>query len=306
MQEATNGVVSREYVTDETGRIVKVCDPSCASPTTSYLVTWNGHGDALALWRTNADGSLTLANSYTYSTWGAPVTTVAGGFTDLGFRFLYVGASDVQWDNAFGLGLLYMHARHYSPSLGRFLQPDPAQEESNLYGYAGNGPITQSDPSGEWPWDGLVRLIRASNELERRHCFGHLGACYGWAIASWYATSEATRRFSDRFNHGRQDAMRHCTWQCILAYMFGPIEARVWAGLHENGDPNNAPQSRWMDQWNNAVGRSLRSAIPSHSPPEVMLAMASDLCRAAVYNGRLRIIVAGRIVSSHLEMRTRY
>jgi RHS repeat-associated protein len=75
---------------------------------------------------------------------------VAVGFGDLGFRFLYVGASDVQWDNSFGLGLLYMHARHYSPTIGRFLQPDPIGAEANLYGYASNSPITRSDPAGTY------------------------------------------------------------------------------------------------------------------------------------------------------------
>ena len=62
------------------------------------------------------DGTLTLANSYSSSSWGAPTTTVASGFSGLKFRFLYVGAADVQWDDAgLGLGLYYMHARHYSP-----------------------------------------------------------------------------------------------------------------------------------------------------------------------------------------------
>jgi RHS repeat-associated protein len=148
VEESTNGTVSRGYLVDETGRILKVCDPSCAAPTTTYLVAWNGHGDALGLWQINADGSLTLANSYTYSSWGSPTTTVASGFADLGFRFLYVGATDVQWDDFSGLGLAYMHARHYSPAIGRFLQPDPARAEANGYGYAGDSPVAKNDPSG--------------------------------------------------------------------------------------------------------------------------------------------------------------
>jgi putative transposase len=44
------------------------------------------------------------------------------GGADLGFRFLYIGRSRVAWDNAFGLGLHYMHARHYSPAFDRFLR----------------------------------------------------------------------------------------------------------------------------------------------------------------------------------------
>jgi len=149
VEESTNGSVSRGYVVDEQGTVIKFCDPSCASPTTSYLVTWNGHGDALAAWQIESGGTLTLVNSYTYDSWGTPTTTVASGFGDLGFRFLYVGAHDVQWDDFSGLSLYYMHARHYSPAIGRFLQPDPARAEANQYGYAGANPVTAVDPSGK-------------------------------------------------------------------------------------------------------------------------------------------------------------
>lgn len=94
----------------------------------TYLVTWNGHADALGLWRIDAaTGALTLANSYTYATWGVPTVTTHSGYPDLGFRFLYAGQHDVQWDNLNGLGIYYMHARHYAPTLGRFLQPDPTR-----------------------------------------------------------------------------------------------------------------------------------------------------------------------------------
>ena len=139
----------RTYLTDEAGTIVKVCDPDCTGTNPSYLVTYNGHGDALALWRIEANGSLTLANSYTYSTWGAPTTATHNAYPDLGYRYLYVGAQGVAWDNALGLGLLHMGARHYSPTLGRFLQPDPSALETNLYGYGANSPVMKADPSGE-------------------------------------------------------------------------------------------------------------------------------------------------------------
>lgn len=58
-----------------------------------------GHGDAQALWRIETSGALTLANSYTYSTWGVPTTTTHNGIANLGFRYLYVGRHGVQWDD---------------------------------------------------------------------------------------------------------------------------------------------------------------------------------------------------------------
>lgn len=149
--EERDGDPYREYLVDEAGTIVRVVIPPGEAEDGSYLVTWNGHGDALALWRIESNGSLTLANSYTYSTWGTPTTATHNGIADLGFRFLYVGAHDVQWDDAYGLGLHYMHARHYSPSLGRFLQPDPSRLDERLFVYAGNGPVSRVDPSGTIP-----------------------------------------------------------------------------------------------------------------------------------------------------------
>jgi RHS repeat-associated protein len=147
VEESVGSTVTRSYTVDDAGTIRKMTIPVGQTGTGTYLVTWNGHGDALGLWLQNADGSLALVNSYTYSSWGTPATSVASG-TDLGFRFLYVGASDVQWDNQLGLGLLYMHARHYSPTVGRFLQPDPSRAESNLYAYTTNNPVTKQDACG--------------------------------------------------------------------------------------------------------------------------------------------------------------
>jgi RHS repeat-associated protein len=152
-QELVGGTVTRTYVTDEAGAIVKFCDPDCSGSNPQYLVTWNGHGDAAAIWKINTGtGALTLANSFTYSTWGAPTTATHNSIADLGFRFLYVGRDGVAWDNAFGLGLEYMSARHYSPVTGRFLQPDPSALEDNLYAYVADNPATFVDPSGTWYW----------------------------------------------------------------------------------------------------------------------------------------------------------
>jgi RHS repeat-associated protein len=156
-ETATTGatVITRAFTVDEAGAIVRMTitgDP-VALHNGTYLVTWNGHGDALALERLDpGTGTLTVANRFSYSTWGTPTLTLHNGYGDLGFRYRYVGQWGVASDGYAGADLLAMRARHYSPELGRFLQPDPARAEDNPYAYAGNNPTSCVDPSGTFGW----------------------------------------------------------------------------------------------------------------------------------------------------------
>ncbi len=80
------------------------------------------------------------AEVYTYSEFGA---TSSGS---LAYRF-----GGYRYDAE--TSLYYVHARYYSPALGRFLQTDPAglSGGTNLYAYVGNDPINLIDPSGLAP-----------------------------------------------------------------------------------------------------------------------------------------------------------
>ncbi len=256
----------------------------------TFLTAWNGHGDALGLWRQNADGSVTLANSFTYTTWGASTTTVASPFSDLGFRYLYVGLADVQSDNAFGLGLLYMHARHYAPALGRFLQPDPSRADTSTYRYARNSPATLDDPSGLLPgWD-------AMNSLERGRCANRPYECIVWALASKFSIMVSESTYPNETVDGRGDALRHCTWQCALTSVLGRNAAQAWAQVHENGDPHNNPLSRRMDEWNNRVGQALAGEIAHiysnnlFVDPGTLFSASAYFCAYELAHGYLRII----------------
>ncbi len=61
--------------------------------------------------------------------------------------------------------LVYMQARHYDPTIGRFLQADPLKMSSfttqglNRYIYCNNDPVNCSDPSGLMPWSDGVALL---------------------------------------------------------------------------------------------------------------------------------------------------
>jgi RHS repeat-associated protein len=270
-QEVVSGTVTREYVTDEQGTVTKFCDPNCASPTTTYLVTYSGHGDALGVWRINSDGTLTLANSYVYSSWGMPTTTVASGFADLNFRFLYDGADGVQWDDFnLGLGLYYMHARHYSPNIGRFLQPDPSGQEVNLYGYAENSPITLTDPSGLYPWtDAWTSIMDSWNHLtpsEQRFCADPINlllVCPTISDMAQYARSEENKRFHTDEDGTRANAFKHCTWAACITIHNGAGVAKTYTDAHE-AFPQNDPASKRMDLHNNLMGIVIGAFLVPH------------------------------------------
>jgi RHS repeat-associated protein len=282
--EYRDGTRVREYVTDDAGTIHKVIVPVGQTGAGSYLVTWNGHGDAMALYRIESSGALTLANSYTYGTWGTPTTATHNSIADLGFRFLYVGAADVQWDGAYGLDLLYMHARHYSPSLGRFLQPDPSRLDEQLFVYAGNGPVSRVDPSGLI----FAEILYCLMPLNVFNCLT------AKSLATW-AHNEALRWYGHDRDGFRENAFKHCAWAGACGMTMGWQIAREITDAHENilygrdhGVKNK--KARKMDLANNRSGIRIAKAIPRGSytgllgiPRQPALrSLISSACRSAV------------------------
>ena len=79
-----------------------------------------------------------VSNRYSYSPFGESAVMTGITFGYQGQRF------DAE------TGLYYHKARHYSPKLGRFLQPDSIGYRGgfNLYTYVLNDPLTRTDPYG--------------------------------------------------------------------------------------------------------------------------------------------------------------
>ena len=211
-----------------------------------------------------------------------------------------MGAYDVQWDGTYGLPLTYMHARTYSSTMGRFLQPDPSRLDAQLFVYAGNGPVTKVDPDGNY----------SSNltEAERRYCKGiNLAECaVAHSLGEW-AVAETKRRFSssDRRDGARGNAFQHCAWAGICALVMGSGKAKFITDLHENiyygrylGAPTTFDKYRQMDLANNSAGINIAGQIPASLYNSYQKArqsrqksLISQRCADAAYKNRLKVVV---------------
>jgi RHS repeat-associated protein len=94
-------------------------------------------GSTIAL----VDSSGNVQTSYTYDPYGN--TSVTG--TSNGNEFQYTGRENE------GNGLYFYRARYYLPSMGRFINEDPAGAGDNFYRYADDDPVNLIDPFGLRP-----------------------------------------------------------------------------------------------------------------------------------------------------------
>ncbi len=101
------------------------------------------------------DGNGAVTDTYVYRAFGS--LQAATGSTTNAFR--YIGRAGYYFLS--DLGQYYVRARHYDPTLGRFLSADPRIPPgyaSGSYAYVGNSPVNGTDPSGydcpgcDLPW----------------------------------------------------------------------------------------------------------------------------------------------------------
>lgn len=147
---------------------------SAHSPSFTNYYHYDGLGSVIGL--TNEEGQ--VKRRYSYEAWGNPVS--APGLLVSENTFAFTGQ---QWEE--GTNLLYLRARYYDPTIGRFLTKDPFAgsvndpQSQNRYVYARNNPVNLVDLTGLEPSGGYE--IVASSALQANL----LGPTQGWLTEAW-------------------------------------------------------------------------------------------------------------------------
>ena len=134
---------SAEVYVRGTNLLAKFSKQSGNVKTDYQYYTQNAHGDVVNL--TDSTGAIT--KSYKYDAFG--VEQNVDDADNNAFR--YCGE---YYD--FESGTIYLRARYYDPTIGRFISRDSVTGENtdplslNLYTYCHNNPILGVDPSGHW------------------------------------------------------------------------------------------------------------------------------------------------------------
>ncbi|MFN8611203.1 MAG: RHS repeat-associated core domain-containing protein [Vulcanimicrobiota bacterium] len=123
------------------------------------------HTDALGSVRMVTDSTGAVVARFDYSAWGE---LLASSFDSVpgGMPYRFVGSYGCRTDLT--TGLVYMRARHYDPSIQRFISRDPLAVwgSFNLYEYCSNSPVNRIDPAGLQDWGSVGGSQQRQNRLQ--------------------------------------------------------------------------------------------------------------------------------------------
>jgi RHS repeat-associated protein len=153
-QTDQNGTTLATFTYDSSGVPASVQVGSDPTTAPRYYYVYNGHGDVVAL----VDATGASVASYAYDAFGQ-ITSASenfGGTTTWTNPYRYDGRDGVRYDGETDLS--WMSVRAYDPALGRFLSRDPLGRvplffTDQSYVYAGNNPLSNVDPSGQFMVD---------------------------------------------------------------------------------------------------------------------------------------------------------
>ena len=210
---------SAEVYVRGTNLLAKFSKQSGNVKTDYQYYTQNAHGDVVNL--TDSTGAIT--KSYKYDAFG--VEQNVDDADDNAFR--YCGE---YYDSE--SGTIYLRARYYDPTIGRFISRDSVTGENtdplslNLYTYCHNNPILGVDPSGHLPnWAkfaiGAVATVAAVGITVAT---GGTAAPVLISVASSIAISAGTEAVSHRLSTGSWEGAGE-------AALDGAVDGFMWGGI---------------------------------------------------------------------------
>jgi RHS repeat-associated protein len=111
--------------------------------TTATYPIYDGHGNMISTLTKLGTGSYAFSAVRTFDAWGN--IRVGAQTGDPKGRYC-ANLGHKQDDES---GLVYMRARYYEPTSGRFVSPDPGRHGLNWFAYCSNNPISRCDRSGQ-------------------------------------------------------------------------------------------------------------------------------------------------------------
>lgn len=182
--------------------------------------SYDGHGSVVNI--SNESGQ--SIKSYDYDAFGVELNKDAND-TNL---FRYCGE---QYDNE--TDSIYLRARYYSPSLGRFTTEDPAKAGDNWYSYCAGNPVNGWDPSGLYD----VNVKNIKEVIENIDCFKPKEMREMGKLAD-YCSREASKKaiewnFKNTWDN-KVDAYRHFIWNYESVGKFGLEKTTTFMNRHED------------------------------------------------------------------------
>lgn len=146
---ASNGSVSKvtDYGLGARGVDALVITQGGSSSTIFPL--YDAHGNMVYTLSRGAGGTFSYSTVRTFDAWGS--IRKGGQSGDPKGRFC-ANLGHKQDDES---DLIFMRARYYEPTTGRFVSQDPAHSGINWFAYCGNDPVSYVDRTGKWLEDAL-------------------------------------------------------------------------------------------------------------------------------------------------------
>ena len=138
-----------------------------------------------------------LTSSPKYDVYGAVRANAGAASTRQGFVGGLGHVSDTE------TGLIYMRARYYDPSMGRFVSQDPACSGRNWFTYCDNNPINEVDQTGRDPVDPQRAMIDAAAAcMALKFAWAYLALIGGNAVVAGLALASTDLLYEAAVNIG--------------------------------------------------------------------------------------------------------